>query len=223
VAIIAEENMALNRPLALGLVVVSTVFSLGISAAQAATPVIVLGELHGARDVDVDGTLYDVDFIEGSCIGIFSGCDSPDDFTFDNGGASAALNALLDQVIAGTSFNDDPSLTYGCEIYAGPPSVNYCRIVTPYKGNAGQQAALINNNNGAGYITFGVDLSPSHDSGSSIEPGYPHEIFVYARWSLASPPAAPVPGPGLISGVGIFVVGLGLAARGLRSRRTRPS
>jgi hypothetical protein len=36
----------------------------------------------GARGVDVNGVLYEVDFRDGSRVDLFSGCDSLADFTF---------------------------------------------------------------------------------------------------------------------------------------------
>ena len=38
------------------------------------------GELLGAFDVSVNGTLYDVEFRDGNYITLFSGCDEPSDF-----------------------------------------------------------------------------------------------------------------------------------------------
>ncbi len=52
--------------------------------AQAATLDIVGGILHGASGVDVGGTLYDVEFLDGTCIVLFNGCDQSSDFTFTN-------------------------------------------------------------------------------------------------------------------------------------------
>lgn len=54
------------------------------------------GLLTGANGVDVNGTLYDVTFQEGSCVALFSGCDSAADFAFGTDvAASAASSALL--------------------------------------------------------------------------------------------------------------------------------
>jgi hypothetical protein len=74
--------------------------------------------LVGAANVNVCGILYDVEFVEGTCIGVFSGCDSPDDFAFtDLTTVNVASQALLDQVfldgVAG-NFDTDPTSTFGC-------------------------------------------------------------------------------------------------------------
>jgi opacity protein-like surface antigen len=56
--------------LAVGLVLMA-------SSAQAATLDVVGGQLHGAFGVDVNGSLYDVEFLGGTCIELFDGCDAP--------------------------------------------------------------------------------------------------------------------------------------------------
>ena len=72
------------------------------------------GELTGATDVNVLGTLYDVAFLDGTCASVFDGCDDQADFTFGNSQeALFAGRALLDQVFVG-SFDDSPALTSGC-------------------------------------------------------------------------------------------------------------
>jgi hypothetical protein len=75
------------------------------------------GQLTGASGVDVNGTLYDVMFMDGTCIDNFNGCDSLSDFTFDQTGAGIAAQALLDQVfldVASGDFDSVPTLTNGC-------------------------------------------------------------------------------------------------------------
>ena len=77
------------------------------------------GLLIGAQDVLVDGINYDVDFVEGSCADVFSGCDEPTDFFFvTRNEAENAAQALLDQVfIDGPQGNFDSTITsiFGCE------------------------------------------------------------------------------------------------------------
>ena len=97
--------------LAVGLVLMA-------SSAQAATLNVVGGELLGASGVIVDGSLYDVEFADGTCIALYDGCDETSDFTFtDLASAVLASQALLDQVfLDGPSGNFDtqPALTTGC-------------------------------------------------------------------------------------------------------------
>ncbi len=83
-----------------------------------ATPNVVLGELIGAFDVNVAGTLYDVEFVEGTCTAVYHGCNEVFDFRFTNVvDATRAANALLDQVLLDTvagNFDSFPDLVFGC-------------------------------------------------------------------------------------------------------------
>jgi hypothetical protein len=108
--------------------------TLPISAANAATYNIVDGELVGAFEVDVNGTLYDVLFQNGSCASVFNGCDSADDFTFTSAtDAEAAALALLDQVFGADDIVDAfPNRTNGCQNDGGFT----CNIFTPYALNS---------------------------------------------------------------------------------------
>src|SRR5262245_51552264 len=85
---------------AMGRGVLALVLGSVLVAAQAAPTLVVNGTtLTGARNVDVNGTLYDVDFLDGTCVAIFSGCNAISDFTFQSDlSAQAASQALLDQV-----------------------------------------------------------------------------------------------------------------------------
>ena len=68
------------------------------------------GQLIGAQNVDVGGTLYDVEFVDGTCIALFDACDDLSDFTFTTAAAAhLASTALLDQVFIG-AFDDFPIL-----------------------------------------------------------------------------------------------------------------
>jgi len=88
--------------------IVVALLLLAFNSSATAAPIlqVVGGELMGATGVDVGGTLYDVAFVDGSCIGQFSGCDNASaDFAFTTDSAAFdATLALLDQV-----FLDGPS------------------------------------------------------------------------------------------------------------------
>jgi hypothetical protein len=96
------------------------------SHATAAIVQIVDGKVAGARGVHIGTKLFDVDFVEGTCIAVFAGCTS-DGFTFHTAEeAISASQALLDQVLLDTkygAFDSDPTLTYGigpgCGIQCG--------------------------------------------------------------------------------------------------------
>jgi len=73
------------------------------------------GQVAGATEVNVNGILYDVDFVDGTCAFIFSGCDEISDFTFnDEATANAASQALLDQVLIG-QLDTHPAFVKGCD------------------------------------------------------------------------------------------------------------
>ena len=70
----------------------AAVLVLMASGAQAATLDIVGGQLMGASGVLVDGNPYDVEFVDGTCIDLFSGCDEASDFTFHTRSESLAAS-----------------------------------------------------------------------------------------------------------------------------------
>jgi hypothetical protein len=84
------------------------------SLSATAAPIVVGGELVGATGVAVGGSIYNVDFIDGSCASVYSGCDAASDFTFNSlADGDLASQALLDQVLVGI-YDTTPSLTIGC-------------------------------------------------------------------------------------------------------------
>ena len=88
------------------------------------------GKLLGANNVLVDGALYDVEFLDGTCTNLFNGCDEQSDFTFDTGpSVQLALIALWELVLVDTQaglFFTRPDLTRGCDI-------SFCLLTTPYE------------------------------------------------------------------------------------------
>lgn len=185
------------------------------SAVQPAIQNVVAGQLVGASNVDVGGVLYDVEFVEGTCIGVFDGCDSPDDFTFsDLASVAAASQALLDQVfldgVAG-DFDSDPTSTFGCT-HATVGSVQ-----TPY---------LLIDADGLG---VGIALNAAAEANDAIADGQTErtadsavgagQFYVFAVWTPIA--AAPVPGPGLL--VGVALLAMGVVTGFSPGSRSRPS
>ena len=89
------------------------------------------GQLTGALGVEVDGALYDVEFVEGTCLELFPPCFFTSPFIFGTlEAATAAAQALLDTVFldgpAG-SFDSDPGLTAGCDTGLGA-----CGALVPF-------------------------------------------------------------------------------------------
>ncbi len=161
------------------------------------------GQLIGADDVLVEGVLYDVRFVEGSCIDLFGGCNDVGDYTFTTeGDALAASQALFDQVFdVNAAFDAEPELTFGCE------QTDRCLVATAY-GNATSNANVLfagalNWADGLAadlaYInTLGGALITTTDTSS-------HAHTVYADWTptpVPVPPAVWLFGSGLLGLVG---------------------
>jgi len=76
------------------------------------------GELVGASGVVVDGETYDVEFLDGTCVDVFNGCDEASDFVFQTALlADMASQSLVDQVFggsnAGSAYDLRPAFTRG--------------------------------------------------------------------------------------------------------------
>ncbi len=146
------------------------------------------GQLMGASGVNVSGKLYDVSFVEGTCIEVFSGCDENSDFLFggDRGLADLASQALVDQV-----FIDGPLGLFGthAELTNGISDTAYGFVLTGSSAgsNAGGAVAIINS---AGYAP-----NPGQEIGSFIywsgadTADFSGARTVWGVWSAAEVPA----------------------------------
>lgn len=178
------------------------VLLLGVAVeARAATPQVVGGQLVGATGVDVGGLLYDVSFVDGTCIAVLNGCDTMDDASFGTQAeAELASQALLDQVLidAGSgAFDSTPALTNGCT------DAQTCSILSvSYVHVAHHIAVGIAHNHAPGGSADGVE-------GKAL--GLPIDTSllpdgVFAVWT---PQGAPAPGaPALWTVVAVLAAGL---------------
>ncbi len=175
------------------------------SSADAATLNVVDGQLVGASDVLVDGALYDVEFVDGTCIALFAGCDANTVFTFGTWeSALQASQALLDQVFiddASGMFDSDPSLT--CRSLGIPSSI--CISMTPFQVTAEEGV----------YVAFAINEAiPLYDETDfnrlqTTMDTVGFQIHHYARWT-------PVPEPSTASLLGLGLLGIAVGRR--RSR-----
>jgi hypothetical protein len=204
-------------------------FALTSSADAATLLVNASGILTGATGVNVGGTLYDVEFVDGTCAAVFDGCDGFDDFAFGVAGsvivvpdplaARDASEALLSQVFLNTAlgdFDSQPALTFGCGLEFAA-----CDVLTPYgfadyppsheapPGSPGFTVLFFGE---ALNFAEGVDVDFAQASGRFPFPDTTNVDAVYARWTEQD--TEPVPEPATV-----ILLGLGLAAMGVRSRR----
>lgn len=177
------------------------------SNAQATVLNVTNGILTGASGVLVGNQLFDVQFVDGSCVSLFANCD-PSLFPFHTeADAKLAATALrTDVFVDGISgnFDSDTGITRGCTL-----NNVFCLVYTPYSLDVRPgyvDLAYIWNSYG-----FGLD---------SVETSYQSLYYdtttapavVWAVWS-----AVPEPGVLALLGVGLFP----LLAHKRRNRTTR--
>lgn len=189
------------------------VLLLATSGASAATLNVSGGQLLGASGVIVDGSSYNVQFLDGTCIALYHGCDDVSDFTFQTAvAAREASQALLDQVFldGAFAFDSQPELTRGCELNL----FKLCFILTPHREGLGSSSwvhsvpAATNSSPAAPHATDGVHHGVPMFRHLPTSVGTPfHRLFAFAVWT-------PVPEPGTA-----VLIGLGLLGLSFRHRR----
>ena len=168
----------------------------------------ITGRLLGATGVDVDGTLYDVQFLDGSCVTVFTGCNDPSDFAFtDPAAAEMAANALISQVLidgAEGFFDYFPERTNGCS------HTQACIVLIPtgLAGTVVSGPTVVN--------PFQSSDIPKYLSVFEHPADTDMATLTHTTWAKFTPSATPVPEPG-----SILLLGTGGAALLVKLRRRR--
>ena len=185
------------------------------------------GILTGAKHVSIFGTFtgitsyYDVEFLDGTCAAVFSGCNN---FYFGLNynyspalAAKEASQALLDQVFinrgAGKLYDDNPTLTRGCS------DLYLCEVMTPNQRSNYQGVTFISR-------ALNYSLTPhefyGNVSDATLEQGFDNmfvDVFdftwapnlTWARWTPSMPNNTPeptsVPEPGMLPLLSLGLVG----------------
>lgn len=186
---------------------------------------VVGGQLLGASNVDVSGTLYDVEFIDGTCAAIFDGCDDLSDFDFlTRDLAQAAVFALFDTVFVDGplgNFDSDPTLTAGVEPNPGSaeetPS-NTGAINIPYDVSSDAANIRVASAwNGDGSISpdvLALNIMVPIDADLSTSPS-----STYARFTEVQISPIPLPAGGVLLTAGLAGLGAFRARRKPRAGR----
>jgi hypothetical protein len=214
-----------------GLVISALALAAVVAQAGVVLSIDSAGRLLGASGVLVNGTSYDVQFKDGNCSDLYSGCDGAGDFVFNTQElARDASLALLNQVFnAFSTYDLAPDLTNGCPpryyaYYWGQWQAG-CTVLTPFKvmasiGNPELQVAnFIMNNDIRDYYDMVPALNNNLIMGqfSDTNSGYAYSPYIYAVWSAGGQTrvlAGTVPEPGSFA-----LLGLGFGLLGATARR----
>jgi hypothetical protein len=160
------------------------------------------GHLTGVTDLVVGGPSYDVQFVDGTCAGLFNGCNDPGDFAFHfQPDANSAATALYVTAITGI-FDTTPSMINGC-------TGDLCIILIPYGFDSTNFLATgIVNNAVLGDSFQGYDLAPNWETASS-NPNFTYAVF-------APHVATGVPEPGTWA---MMLIGFGAIGAAMRRRK----
>ncbi|MEM1073272.1 MAG: VPLPA-CTERM sorting domain-containing protein [Pseudomonadota bacterium] len=170
------------------------------TAGQAAT----IG-LGGAKNVEVNGSFYDVTFTGGSCNDVFGDCADANNFFFSSSNDASDASAVLAALISGALDTLDPADFEGIQALNGLGSAF---LLTPYAfANDKTLTRTVVLSNTSPLQTSGIMVSNLDTNVST---------WSWAVWSEAEPPA-PVPLP---AGLPLVLTGLaGLAGLRVRSKR----
>ena len=154
------------------------------------------GKLIRIRDVSVSGTLYDVEFLDGTSLDVY-GPSRVSLFTAP-GSADIAAAALMStfQSVNFTYFDTHPESINGCD------SSILCFILTAYYQDTNNlityNAPFINNKNPL------FDSTPSFHTSSITSDTTSAQSATWARWSITHATAVPEPHQLILLALGLF-------------------
>lgn len=183
-----------------------------VASSAQAVPTLLIdggGQLIGADRVDVGGSLYDVRFGNGSCTGLFSGCNNAvDDFAFQTQAEGiVAAQALLDQVFIDNGsnlFDTEPETILGCS------SVSTCQALIPVTLLTGGLLSnvITNNNNSIAGDTASSTLTLQRALSTASNGSRTYAVFTAS---------ASVPEPSVIALFSVGLLGTFIAGRRFRT------
>jgi hypothetical protein len=140
-----------------------------------------------ATGVTVNGNLYDVAFLDGTCVGIFGGCEVSD-FTFSDSTSAGAASQALISLLSPTNYR-----VTGCTNSTG------CFILTPY-GMSSSTGAVLSAVTQTSFEPSLWSVLLNFSEGPNVDTTN-DALVTWARWT---PEAVPEPISFLSLSVGIF-------------------
>ncbi len=137
-----------------------------------------MNQLTGATGVDVGGTLYDVTLMDGTCVDLFSRCDSLSDFPFPGAQAFAPANAAFRALLNTPQFAYDGTNVIGCA------SPTRCVITTPETFSSISHVGVRAVNWRGTWLDAGGAIARNADLTDD-------DILVYGKWTVSTPVPEP--------------------------------
>lgn len=185
-----------------------------LSTGAAATPMLTTdgsGNVTGATGLEAGGATYSMEFVDGSCIDLFDGCDSNADFIVPGTGDvthGSLLSTFFDAFIASELTADDgsldaqPDIAIGCERV----SLDFCTTVAPTASHSSTEYVALQFTNRPYDVDF-LDEPPITRIQLNSVDLTNKTFFNHARFAL-QPTAAPLPGTLPLVALGLLVLGL---------------
>ena len=171
------------------IVLTALICSYATTANAAVTYTVENGNLMSAQGIIVGGSLYDVEFVDGTFNNLFpTGTSIPSVNSFNE--VLAFGNALLDQVfIDGPSglWDSSPTLTNGCEF------ANYCEMIVPIVNTSVNFVSAFNSATDTTFVDFQTQVGDFVVT-QNLDRNYPTDQFnhrTFAKFTQQS--VSPVP------------------------------